>query len=90
MFLNKNTGKIWVLIGFEPTKQHVINTSQLGKKFIVQSENWLKDEPSFCILHCRGLTIDINSAWNAENVIEVSGEQKTFSFFLLPGVRETF
>ena len=32
MFLNKNTGKIWVLIGFEPTKQHVINTSQQRKK----------------------------------------------------------
>ena len=24
-------------LGFEPTKQHVINTSQLGKNFIVQS-----------------------------------------------------
>ena len=32
MFLQKNTGKIWPLIGFEPTKQHVINTSQQSKE----------------------------------------------------------
>ena len=36
MFLQKIQEKIGFLIGFEPTNQHVINTSQQRKKFIVQ------------------------------------------------------
>ena len=33
----KNAGKKWVLIGFEPTKQHLHNASQQREKFIVQN-----------------------------------------------------
>ena len=41
MFLTKNTGKTWFLVGFEPTNQHVINTSQQRKKLIVHYLNQL-------------------------------------------------